>query len=118
MPTDISQQPAGSPWAIFWKTVIRYQPEKVTPWLAFRNAIGITAPLIVGAASGSISSGVVGTMGALNVAFSDSDEPYAQRGRRMLTVSAMVATAVFAGALCAHSNPSAVLAAAVWAFPA
>ncbi len=118
MPTDDSQPPAGSPWATFWKTVIRYQPEKVTPWLAFRNAIGIALPLIVGAASGSISSGVVGTMGALNVAFSDSDEPYAQRGRRMLTVSGMVAMAVFAGALCARSDPSAVVMAAAWAFPA
>src|SRR5260370_9509772 len=84
-----------SPWITFWKSVIRFQPEKISPWLALRNALGIALPLAVGAAVGAIPSGVVMSTGALNVAFSDNFDPYSRRGRRMFVASVIVAVAVF-----------------------
>lgn len=56
--------------------------------------------------------------GALNVSFSDGQEPYPQRGKRMLAASVLVGFAVFAGALGGHRNTAAVAIAAPWAFAA
>ena len=83
--------------------------------MALRNAVGIAIPLTVGAATGAISSGVTMSVGALNVAFSDSSEPYAQRGGRMLRASIVVAIAVFAGAVSARNTATSVAVATVWA---
>src|SRR6266481_4098551 len=97
-----SAPPAGKPtnaWTAFWRSVVRFQSDKVAPWLALRNTLGVVLPLAVGVATGEVSSGLVAGTGALNVAFSDSDEPYAQRARRMLAASALVGLAVFAGSL-------------------
>src|SRR5579864_4722509 len=105
-------------WRAFRQSITAFQAEKVTPWLALRNATGIAIPLAVGAATGSISTGVVMGMGALNVAFSDSSEPYAQRGWRMLRASMVVAIAVFAGALSGGDLARSVAVATVWAFAA
>ena len=58
------------------------------------------------------------SMGALNVAFSDSSEPYAQRGWRMLRASMVVAVAVFAGALSGGNPATSVAVATGWAFAA
>src|SRR5207302_4832300 len=70
------------------------------------------------AATGAISGGVTMSMGALNVAFSDSSEPYAQRGGRMLRASIVVAIAVFAGAVSGRDTVTSVAVATVWAFAA
>lgn len=56
--------------------------------------------------------------GALNVSFSDSHEPYVQRGRRMIAASVLVGMAVFAGALSGRNHVIAVVVAAGWAFAA
>ena len=84
-----------TPWTAFWQTVTRFQAEKVTPWIALRNAIGMAVPLAAGVALGSPGGGLIACTGALNVAFSDSSAPYAQRARRMSGASALVAVAVF-----------------------
>jgi len=116
----VSPQPVEHPsaWASFWQTIIRYDAAKVTAWLALRNAIGLAAPLVAGVAWGQLSAGLIAATGALNVAFSDSQEPYRQRARRMLAASALVGFAVFAGALCGHNQVIAVVVATVWAFAA
>jgi uncharacterized membrane protein YccC len=111
-----SSKPAW--WVAFWQTVIRYEPDKVTPWLAFRNALGITLPLIFGVATGSLPSSVIVCTGALNVCFSDNDDSYAHRARRMFSSCVLVAIAVFVGGMSGHHNWSAVLVAAGWAFAA
>jgi uncharacterized membrane protein YccC len=105
-----------SAWAAVWQNVISFQADKVSPWMALRNAAGTAIPLAAGAATGAISSGVIMSMGALNVAFSDSSEPYAQRGGRMLRASIVVAVAVFAGALSGRNTLTSVAVATVWAF--
>jgi uncharacterized membrane protein YccC len=86
--------------------------------MALRNALGIAVPLVVGVALGAIGSGVIACTGALNVAFADSTAPYAQRARRMLVASALVAVAVFVGALCGSSPAILVAVTGVWAFAA
>lgn len=105
-------------WTAFWRSLVRFQREKVAPWLALRNTLGVALPLAAGVATGNISSGLVVGTGALNVAFSNSDEPYAQRARRMLAASGLVGLAVFAGSLTGSAPVTAVAAAAVWAFAA
>src|SRR5260370_41568097 len=107
-----------STWMAFWRSVVRFQSDKVAPWLALRNTLGVALPLAAGVATGNVSSGLVVGTGALNVAFSDSDEPYAQRARRMLASSALVGLAVFAGSLTGGSPVIAVAIAAAWAFAA
>ena len=113
--------PAGKPasgWTAFWRSLVRFQADKVAPWLALRNTLGVALPLAVGVATGNVSSGLVVGTGALNVAFSESDEPYAQRARRMLAASGLVGLAVFAGSLTGASPVIAVAIAAAWAFAA
>src|SRR4029079_6243010 len=69
--------------AAFWDTLVRFETAKITPWLALRHAIGVALPLAVGAATGQAGGGLIMTLGALNVAFSDGSDPYVYRGRRM-----------------------------------
>jgi uncharacterized membrane protein YccC len=117
----VASQPAAehpNAWASFWQSVIRYDASKVSPWLALRNAIGVALPLAAGVAFGQLPAGLVAGTGALNVAFSDSQEPYRQRGRRMLAAGVLVGFAVFAGALCGHRRVIAVVTSTVWAFAA
>ena len=103
-------------WEAFWQSVIRYETAKVTPWLAFRNALGITLPLLFGVITGSLASSAIVCTGALNVCFSDNEDPYAHRARRMLAACALVGTAVFVGSISGHYHWTAVLVAAGWAF--
>jgi uncharacterized membrane protein YccC len=99
-----------------WQSLARFDASKIAPDLAIRNAIGIVLPLVVGAAMGNASAGVVASLGALNVSYSDSRDPYMQRARRMLLASGLVGIAVTAGALSAPTNITAVLSATIWAF--
>lgn len=103
-------------WVRFWQTVIRFQTEKMNLWLALRNTLGIVLPLMAGVELGMVSGGLAMATGALNVSFSDGQEPYPQRSRRMLSASVLVGFAVFCGAVSGHSNVAAVLVSAVWAF--
>jgi uncharacterized membrane protein YccC len=105
-------------WAAFWQNVRRFQSDKVTPWLGFRNALGVALPLAAGAALGSISAGLAMSTGALNVSFRDSDAPYVQRARQMLVGSLVAGLTVFAATLCGHSNAIALALTTVWAFGA
>ena len=111
-------QPQPNAWASFWQTVSRFQADKVAPALALRNAAGVAIPLVVGLAAGSLLSGLAVSTGALNVAFSDSSDPYPQRSRQMLRTSVLVAIAVMVGGLCANNHPAALLIATLWALAA
>ena len=123
-PVAVTERPSEvrpaktSGWSTFWQTLVRYQSEKVIPWLAVRNTIGVALPLAVGVELGRISSSPVMSTGALNVALSDSQEPYAQRARRMCAASVLVGFAVFSGSLSGRNTISAVLVATVGAFVA
>ncbi len=99
-----------------WRSLTRFEPAKIAPDIAIRNTIGIVLPLILGTVWGSPAAGAVGAIGALNVCYSDSHDPYIARGGRMLLSSVLVAIAVTLGSLAGHTKTTAVIAAAAWAF--
>ncbi len=107
-----------SPMKAFIDSLVRFQGDKVTPWLALRNTIGVAAPLAVGVAMGTVPGGIAVATGALNVSFSDSHDPYVQRASRMLLASFLVGLAVFIGSMWGRNNLVAVLIAGAWAFSA
>lgn len=96
--------------------MIRFDRAKVTPFIALRNTIGVTLPLIAGALFGMTSGGLAIASGALNVSYSDSSEPYRTRARRMSAASFLVGLAVFAGAIVGHNPTLAALTAGAAAF--
>jgi uncharacterized membrane protein YccC len=100
----------------FWRTVLRFDATKIDPEIALRNTVGIALPLAAGILLGNMSAGVVGSLGALNVCYSDTHDPYPIRARRMFLASVVVAVAVAAGALSATNSILAVATVIVWAF--
>ncbi len=87
-------------------------------WMALRNAIGVALPLAVGVAIHHPLAAVAVATGALNVAYSDGDDPYPQRLRRMLLWSVLGGVAVFVGSATGRFHVLAILTAAAWAFVA
>ena len=102
----------------FLHVLTRFDSSKLSPYMALRNSIGVVLPLIVGFALDMPRGGVVVASGALNVAYSDGSDSYAQRAKRMLSSSALCALAVLLGALSGNHNVAAVIIATVWAFAA
>ena len=86
--------------------------------MALRNAVGVVLPLMVGFAMNMPRGGVAMASGALNVAYSDRSDPYAQRAKRMLASSFLCALGILLGVLSGNHNVVAVTVATVWAFAA
>jgi uncharacterized membrane protein YccC len=105
-------------WNSFWRTVTRLEREKIVWPRAARNAIGVALPLAAGYLLGSMPAGLVVSSGALNVCFTDGDDPYRQRARRMLLGTLLVGLAVLTGALSGGLVTAAILVASLWAFAA
>jgi uncharacterized membrane protein YccC len=108
----------GANWTVLWNTVKRVETAKIIPWIALRNTIGFTIPLILGVIFGQLSAGLVMALGALNVSFSDGKDPYRQRARRMLLASVFCAVAVIVGSATGGNPVAATIVAAAWAFSA
>ena len=83
-----------------------------------RNTIGVTLPLVIGVATGSMAGGLIASSGALNVAFRDNESPYRERGRHLLNASIVAGLAVFLGSLSGRDHVLAVVVAMAWAFAA
>jgi uncharacterized membrane protein YccC len=109
---------SGANWAVLWQTVKRVETNKIIPWIALRNTIGVVCPLIVGVVTGNIPAGLVMATGALNVAFSDGKDPYQYRASRMLMASLFCAVAVVVGSSTGRDPVAATMVAACWAFAA
>jgi len=112
------QLPGHSRQVPLWQTLTHFERAKIAPEIAIRNTVGIVIPLIAGALLDYPAAGLVGALGALNVSYSDSRDPYVTRGGRMLLSSALVAVAVALGSLSGNSSTAAVLAVGYWAFVA
>ena len=110
--------PAPKPFQTFWRTLVRFDRNKLTPWIALRNSIGILLPIAIGLETGHILGGLAVGSGALNVSFSDGQDPYRQRAKRMLSSCAITALAVFLGGILGPHYAGAVLISAAWAFAA
>jgi len=102
----------------FWRVLTRFDSSKLSPYLALRNSVGVVLPLAAGFALNMPRGGVVVASGALNVAYSDGSDPYAQRARRMFSSSVLCSLAVLLGALSGSHNAAAVIIATLWAFAA
>src|SRR5579884_587570 len=99
------------------RTLIRFDKAKINnPWLALRNALAVALPLATGIATGNPLGAVAITTGALNVAYADGNDPYAQRARRMLAWSVLGGAAVFTGSITGEYNWAAIPVAGLWAF--
>ena len=93
----------------FWGVLTRFESSKLAPYMALRNSIGVLLPLVAGFALNMPRGGVVVASGALNVAYSDRNDPYAQRAKRMLASSVLCALGVLLGALSGNHNAAAVI---------
>jgi uncharacterized membrane protein YccC len=102
-------------WQIFWDNLTRFERKKIIPRIALRNTIGIALPLVIGVASGATLSGVAIASGALNVSFSDGEDPYSQRARRMLASSLLTSAAVVIGGLVGRYQIISIVIATIWA---
>src|SRR6185312_11185347 len=107
-----------SAWLAFRQSVLHFDTAKMNPWIGLRNALGMALPLFGGIALHSLAGGVGAALGALNVAFRDSDAPYLQRARHMLLTSVLTGIAVFAGSVGGSYPPLAVILAGAWALVA
>lgn len=102
-----------------WRTLTRLDKSKInSTWMAVRNALAVAVPLGIGIQIGKPLGAVAVTTGALNVAYSDGVDPYAQRARRMLAWSILGAFAVFTGSVTGAYHGAAIVVAAAWAFVA
>ena len=108
----------AQPWPAFWRAMTRFDRGKVVPEIAIRNTIGFAMAFSIAGLLASPNAGVLAGIGALNVSYSDSRDPYIIRTRRMLLSSLLCGFAVTFGALSGHSNGMAILAATLWAFAA
>ncbi|MGH9628820.1 MAG: hypothetical protein ACRD7E_10895, partial [Bryobacteraceae bacterium] len=102
----------------FWRQLIQFDRNEVAPFIALRNAAGITIPLVAAVVAGAPGYGVVASMGALNVSYSDGSDPYVLRVRRMLAATFLGAVAIIAGSLCGSHRLTAVAVGATWAMGA
>ena len=71
---------------------------------------------MVGVAIGQTSGGLLASIGALNVSYSDAPEPYRVRARRMLAATCCCAFAVGAGGLLGREHLALILLAGLCAF--
>jgi uncharacterized membrane protein YccC len=102
----------------FWRVLTRFDSSKLSPYMAVRNSVGVLLPLVAGFALNMPRGGVVVASGALNVAYSDRSDPYAQRAKRMISSSVLCALAVLLGGLFGPHAIVAVSIATLWAFAA
>ena len=114
-PTRTDEQPRSF-WNAYWRNVFQFEKSRMNPLIALRNAAGVTAPIAVGVALGMPLGGLAVGTGALQVSYSDSPGPYAQRARRMVAASLMGSLAVVAGGLAVRRPIFAVILVSVWAF--
>lgn len=79
------------------------------PVVAGRNALGVVAPLAIGAMAGNASLGLAATIGALQTGFADRPGPYRLRMVRMLATAFAAAVTSALAVLASRSD-----AASVW----
>src|SRR6476620_6010845 len=109
---------ASAPKPSIIHQMLRFDATQLAPWMGLRNALGVALALITGLVLNNPGAGLIAATGALDAAFSDGQDPYLHRGRRMLAATAFVALAVFAGRLCGANHALAVTLEALCAFAA
>ena len=95
-----------------------FDPSNMDAWIALRNSLGVTIALTIGMMTRQPVLGLVIGLGALNVAFADSREAYAQRLRRMLASTGLCFLAVLLGSVSVYNVLLAGSLASLWGFAA
>jgi uncharacterized membrane protein YccC len=84
--------------------------------MALRNAIGVVVPVLAGHAVGQGPAGVIAGVGGLLTSYSDGNDPYRLRARRLFATAVFCAAAVGLGTVAANQPPVAAVLAVGWAF--
>ena len=100
----------------FWTTLTRFDKSKLTPVFGLRNSLGVFIPLAIGVALGQPLPAVAVATGALNVSFSDGDDPYRERAKRMLLWSFLGGFALFLGSSTGSNGFAALACVTAWSF--
>jgi uncharacterized membrane protein YccC len=75
---------AGRQLGALLRDAARLDRTQSDPVIAFRNAVGVVAPLAIATLAGATSAGLASTIGALQTSFADRPGPYRLRLLRML----------------------------------
>lgn len=100
------------------RAAVRIDRTQSDPVVAFRNAVGVAAPLAIGTLSGSASLGLSATIGALQTAFADRPGPYRLRVLRMLATAFAATVTSYLAMIASPSDAGSVLLILVLAFGA
>jgi uncharacterized membrane protein YccC len=100
------------------RTAARLDLTQSDPVVAARNAVGVAAPLAIGALSGNAALGLASTIGALQAAFADRPGPYRLRMLRMLGTAGAAALTSALAVVCSGSDAASVLLLLVLGFGA
>ncbi len=100
------------------RTAARLDLTQSDPVVAARNAVGVAAPLVIGALSGNAGLGLASTIGALQTAFADRPGPYRLRMLRMLGTAGAAGVTSALAVLCSRSDIASVLLLLVISFGA
>lgn len=109
-------RPPENAWLTFAKGLVRFDRRQAAPWLGVRSATAVALLLSAGLCLDAMPQALVATIGALNVAMSDSHEPYRHRVPRLLVASLLGGLAVFSGSTSALASLLAVPVLCFWAF--
>lgn len=98
---------------------LAFDPSQLAPAAAIRSALGVTTPLVIGAAAGHPADGAIAAVGALpvGVAAMTGDLPVAPVGLLVATTIGMAAS-TFVGSLCSGHVAAVVITLALWGFVA
>jgi len=97
-----------------WQDVTQFDWSQFSGEVALRNSIGTVVPLALATWLGLPFAGLAGSLGALNVAFSDGTDSYTSRAGRMLVSAICVALSVLVGSTTGHSAWLVVTIASIW----
>lgn len=98
------------PLASLLRDAARLDRTQSDPLVSARNALGLAVPLVIAAASGTVSAGLAATIGALQTGFADRPGPYRLRALRMFgTATAAAVTSALAVVASSSTAASVVL---------
>lgn len=100
------------------RSAARLDRTQSDPIVSLRNAIGVAAPLAIGALLGNAAFGLPSTIGALQTAFADRPGPYRLRMLRMLGTALAAGITSTLAVLFSHTDVGSALLLLVLAFGA
>lgn len=97
---------------------VRFDRSKLALGTGARNALGVCLPLVVGAATGYRTEGLVMAGAAMLVGFCDLGGPFASRARTLVTASVVAGVSTTIGTWTGNSDVLTVVLMGLWGFVA